>query len=256
MDAHRQASLGPPAEDLAAAALAAARRVAAGGRVWCAVPSSPWQAEELAERFSDPEPGEGRSLAALPVPGEDLLAGLRVLARSGDVLVLVAGRDGPATNDLRQRSAAWGVLTIWIGDGSRPDPGAADYVLWVGDEAAATTGEQPAATAARLLALVRERLEQAPPELVSPAPAECGEEVCITCSDEGRVGEVVAIGPDGLARVRTPAGVETVDMSLVSDPRPGDLVLIHAGTAVRILVSGTLPPDGKLRVALEPEEAR
>jgi hypothetical protein len=52
-------------------------------------------------------------------------------------------------------------------------------------------------------------------------------EVCVTCSDEGRPGVVLDDG-----RVRTDAGAEPVDLTLVPDARPGDRVLVHAGLAI------------------------
>ena len=55
---------------------------------------------------------------------------------------------------------------------------------------------------------------------------------CITCSDEGRLGEVAtSVGPS-MASVRTAAGVEEVDTTLVDPAPPGTLVLIHAGVAI------------------------
>ena len=54
----------------------------------------------------------------------------------------------------------------------------------------------------------------------------------MTCSDEGRVAEVVALAADGTATVRTAAGEETVMTLLVAPVAPGDLLLIHAGTAI------------------------
>ena len=60
----------------------------------------------------------------------------------------------------------------------------------------------------------------------------CNEEVCITCSDEGRLTEVVSV--DGDEAVVKALGVEeTIDVSLIDPPRPGDLVLVHAGFAIR-----------------------
>ena len=62
--------------------------------------------------------------------------------------------------------------------------------------------------------------------------------MCITCSDEGRVGEVVTF--DGTwAQVRTADGAESVDVTLVGDVAPGDLVLVHAGTALTRIGSGS-----------------
>ena len=67
------------------------------------------------------------------------------------------------------------------------------------------------------------------------AGGECGDDVCITCSDEGRPGEVLAVDPQGMASVRTASGVEVVDATLVSPVDPGALVLIHAGTAIAVV---------------------
>ena len=55
----------------------------------------------------------------------------------------------------------------------------------------------------------------------------CTDDVCITCSDEGRLGEVVGPG-----RVRTASGVEDVETLLIGQVQPGDLLLVHAGTAI------------------------
>ena len=82
-----------------------------------------------------------------------------------------------------------------------------------------------------------------------PGPeAVCTEEVCITCSDEGRVAEVTAVREDGRAEVLCRGRQETVDASLV-DVAPGDLVLVHAGVALSVveLPTATVPsPRGGL----------
>jgi len=61
---------------------------------------------------------------------------------------------------------------------------------------------------------------------------ECTEAVCVTCSDEGRLGEVVTASVDGQAAVRTARGVEDVVTTLIDPVAPGELVLVHAGTAI------------------------
>ncbi|HTW08358.1 MAG TPA: carbamoyltransferase HypF, partial [Acidimicrobiales bacterium] len=63
---------------------------------------------------------------------------------------------------------------------------------------------------------------------------DCNEEVCITCSDEGKVAEVKALHPDGRADVIVDGLAATIDASLV-DAAPGDLVLVHAGVALCVL---------------------
>jgi D-sedoheptulose 7-phosphate isomerase len=58
-----------------------------------------------------------------------------------------------------------------------------------------------------------------------------GEEVCLTCGDVAVQASVVRIEVDR-ALVRTAAGEEEVDISLVDGVRPGDLVLCHGGVAI------------------------
>lgn len=63
---------------------------------------------------------------------------------------------------------------------------------------------------------------------------ECEHPVCVTCSDEGRLVEVVEAPASLLDRatVRSPDGIEAVDVTLVGVVSPGDLLLVHAGTAL------------------------
>ena len=71
------------------------------------------------------------------------------------------------------------------------------------------------------------------------AVPECVAEHCITCSDEGLPLRIVALEGDGLARCRDDAAPAepdaTVDVQLVGDVAPGDLVLVHAGVALALL---------------------
>ena len=225
---------GPDAADLAAAGLAMARRFAAAATLWCAAPSWPWHAEHAAGEFAEPVEPSKPGLPAVTVPDGPLAESLRPLARSGDMLLVISRRDEPSLAGLRQRAKAWGVLTVWIGAGPRPEPGSADYVLWVdGDETTASYGGRLALVTHVLLGLTRTCLGH--PHLLAPEAAACTEEVCITCSDEGRLGEVVTLGADRCAQVRTPDGLEAVDTTLIEGAGPGDLVLIHAGLAVAVV---------------------
>jgi hypothetical protein len=72
------------------------------------------------------------------------------------------------------------------------------------------------------------------PGLLVAPPAECTDEVCVTCSDEGRPAEVVlpADRPFGTALVRTAEGTEQIDTTLVGEVAAGDLLLVHAGSAL------------------------
>lgn len=69
-----------------------------------------------------------------------------------------------------------------------------------------------------------------------PGPAECHDEVCITCSDMAVAVTVLRLLGDGLAMVDTGAGEEEVSVALVSAV-PGDTILVHAGEAIGVVGS-------------------
>jgi hydrogenase maturation factor len=79
------------------------------------------------------------------------------------------------------------------------------------------------------------------PGLLAQSPV-CTDEVCITCSDEGRVAEVAAVYRDGRADVLVGGRPTVIDATLV-DAVPGDLVLVHAGVALTLMG----PPVGAAR---------
>jgi hydrogenase maturation factor len=57
---------------------------------------------------------------------------------------------------------------------------------------------------------------------------------CITCSDEGEELTVLRVDQDrAIALCSDEAGVHSsVEIALVDDVRPGDTLLVHAGTAL------------------------
>lgn len=241
--------LRPLADDLAAASLAMARRFAAGATLWCAAPEWPHHAHHVAVEFVHPVIVGKRALPAVRVPSTDPLAALRVLTRPGDVLVAIARADDPAVLAAFRRAPVWGLTTIWMGAGVRPEAGAADYVLWLDEPGADAPGadgpgaDGPGADASHdgrcvllyhlLWELTHVCFEH--PGLLgvaSHAGKGCDDGMCVTCRDEGLLGEVVAGGAESAATVRTARGAETVDTSLVGLVEPGDLVLVHAGAAL------------------------
>ena len=70
-----------------------------------------------------------------------------------------------------------------------------------------------------------------------PEPSECGDGVCITCSDSAVEVTVVRLLEDQMAVVDTGAGPETVSVALVS-AGVGDTILVHAREAIAV-VAGT-----------------
>jgi hypothetical protein len=218
------------AADLAATALALARRFFAGATMWSLAPSWQPHAQHIAVEFVHPVIVGKRALPAVALTGPDLVDVVRVSVRPGDIVIGVAGADDRDVGSVMRRSPAWGVTTIWIGSGARPDAGAADHVLWLDDP-------DPRVPATGRFVLLYHLLWELThvcfehPGLLKPA-AECSDEVCVTCSDEGRLGEVLAASAQGSARVRTAQGVEDVATTLVDPVAAGDLVLVHAGMAI------------------------
>lgn len=212
-------------DDLATTALALARRFAAGATMWCLAPSWEPHAQHVAVEFVHPVIVGKRALPAVALTGPDLVATARISIRPGDLVVAVASATEAAVRSIMRRAPAWGATSVWIGSGERPAAGAADHVLWLDDA-------DPLLPATGQFVLLYHLLWELThvcfehPGLLT-APAECTDEVCVTCSDEGRLGEVVGPG-----RVRTASGVEDVATLLVEPVAPGDLLLVHAGTAI------------------------
>ncbi len=220
-------------EDLARAALTLARRFAHGATMWCVAPTWPSHGRHVAVEFVHPVIVGKRALPAISVDGAEAEESLRLLARPGDILLVASTADDVGALDLLSRSEAWGLTRVWIGAGPRPTTSRADHVLW--------TGEADPALAARSgdLVLLYHLLWELT-HVVFEHPGllnedECTDEVCITCSDEGRVAEVRAILSDGRAEVMMGGRPETVDASLVDPVVPGDLLLVHAGVALTAL---------------------
>jgi len=233
------------AEDLADASLAMARRFAAGATLWCVAPAWEPHAHHMAVEFVHPVIVGKRALPAFALTGPDLVARARVAARSGDILIAVAGSRDEGVADLMRRAPAWGAISVWIGSGGRPPAGAADHVLWVDDP-------DPLAPATGRFVLLYHLLwelthvcfEHPGLLLLSSGGAafphgSAGEDsamadCCITCSDEGRLAEVLEPPASVFDRalVRTETGLEAIDVTLVAPVTVGDLVLVHAGAAL------------------------
>ena len=218
-------------QDLARASLALARRFSAGATMWCASPNWPFHAHHVAVEFVHPVIVGKRALPAVTVPpAADMVATLRASVVPGDIVLVLADADDAHVLDAMRRGAAWGVETVWIGAGARrPEPGAANHVIWLDTEEPLEASELFVRIYHLLWELTHVCFEH--PGLLKPEP-ECTDEVCITCSDEGRPAEVVSVDGDE-ALVRTPDGQERIDVSLIDAPTPGDLVLIHAGFAIQ-----------------------
>lgn len=219
--------------DLATASLDLARRLAAGATLWCLSPRWAPHAHHVAVEFVHPVIVGKKALPAVVITGPDPVASARVAVRSGDVIIAIADAADSDVRSVMRRAPAWGATTIWIGNGARPAAGAADHVLWVDDPDPQLPATGRFVLLYHLLWELTHVCFEHPGLLTLPA-AVCTDEVCITCSDEGRLGEVIVpAGPtDDGALVRTSAGEERVNTLLVDPVAPGDLILVHAGAAI------------------------
>ncbi|MGA9362723.1 MAG: HypC/HybG/HupF family hydrogenase formation chaperone [Mycobacterium sp.] len=216
------------AADLAATAFTLAKRFAAGATMWSIAPSWEPHALHIAVEFVHPVIVGKRALPAVALTGPNLVDLVRVSVRPGDIVVAVAGADDPQVRSVLRRSPAWGAATIWIGNGQRPKAGMAEHVLWLDDPDPRVPATGGFVLFYHLLwELTHVCFEH--PGLLKP---ECPETVCVTCSDEGRLGEVVSASADGMATVRTARGIENVVTTLIDPVAASELILVHAGTAI------------------------
>lgn len=224
--------LGAVAAELAVASLTLARSFATGATLWCWAPDASRHAQHVAVEFVHPVIVGTRALPAVAVLDDDAAVTLRATVRRGDVLLVIGGDKAEVVSTLR-RAETWGVITVWIGAGPRPAHNPATHLLWLTDDAMAFHDGRLVLGYHLLWELTHVCFEH-PGLLTEPNEAPCVDEVCITCSDEGRLAEVVASEADE-ATVRTYAGVETVSTALVGAVQPGDLLLVHAGTAITLV---------------------
>jgi hypothetical protein len=216
------------AADLAAAAFTLAKRFAAGATMWSIAPSWEPHALHIAVEFVHPVIMGKRALPAVALTGPNLVDLVRVSVRPGDIVIGVGAAADLELRSVMQRSPAWGATTIWIGSGERPTAGGADHVLWLDDP----DPRIPATGGFVLFYHLLWELTHVCFEHSGLLKPECAEQVCVTCSDEGRLGEVVSPSADGMAAVRTARGVESVTTALIDPVAAGELVLVHAGTAI------------------------
>jgi hypothetical protein len=219
--------------DLAAAALDVARKFHDGATLWVIAPQWEPHAHHVAVEFVHPVIMGKRALPSVALVEPDPVAQARVASQPGDLLLAVASADEPAVKDAMRRAPAWGVTTVWIGSGPRPAAGGAHHILWV-------DSDDPMVPATGRFVLLYHLLWELThvcfehPGLLKPADAERTEEVCVTCSDEGQLAEVILAPEDssGQALIRTRDGEQWVDVALLGDVSPNDLILVHAGTGI------------------------
>lgn len=225
------------ARDLADASLAVARRFQAGATMWCIAPQWEPHAHHMAVEFVHPVIMGKRALPAFALTDQDIVGQARSSVRPNDLVIAVAAAEDRGVREVMRRIPAWGATSVWIGSGARPPSGAADHVLWIDDTNPLAPATGRFVIMYHLLWELTHVCFEHPGLLVEPAADDCTDEVCITCSDEGRLAEVILAPTSayGDALVRTATGEQRIDVTLVAPVSPGDLVLVHAGSAITLL---------------------
>jgi hypothetical protein len=219
-------------DELASAALALARHFAAGATLWCVSPPWPAHAHHVAVEFVHPVIVGKRALPAVALDGTAASSTLRMLAKPGDVVLVMSASADPASAGLLARAEAWGLTRLWFGVGPRPPTTRAEHVVWLDDELNAELAARCGDVVVLyhvLWELTHVAFEH--PGLLAPV-SRCAEEVCVTCSDQALVGEVRSVRDGREAEVVVAGRREHVDVTLVEPVAPGDLVLVHAGVAL------------------------
>ncbi len=213
--------------------------------MWCVAPEWPAHARHVAVEFVHPVIVGKRALPAVSVDGAGAAESVRLLGRPGDVLLVVSTAGDPVARDLVARAEAWGLTSLWLGAGPRPGARQTAPEPTTSSGSTAPT-PAPAARSGDLVLLYHLLWELTHVVFEHPGllaePSACTDEVCVTCSDEGRVAEVRSVLAEGRIEVLAGGHAEEVDGRLVDDLRPGDLVLVHAGVALTSLTGA--PPRG------------
>ncbi|WP_068157612.1 hydrogenase assembly protein HupF [Rhodococcus phenolicus] len=219
------------AADLASAALGLARRFHAGATLWVVSPQWEPHAHHVAVEFVHPVIMGKRALPAVSLVEPDPVSQCRVASRPGDVILAVAAAGEPDVLDIVRRAAAWGTDTIWIGAGPRPPAGAATHVLWVDSSDPMVPATGRFVLLYHLLWELTHVVFEHPGLLTADDPADA---VCVTCSDEGRLAEVVSAPgtASATALARTADGTEHVDVSILESVAVHDLLVVHGGVAL------------------------
>ena len=231
----------PPDQDriassLASAAAMLAARIVNGATLWCVAPGMDDHARHLAVEFVHPSSVGARSVPAIAVATstEDALVEvLRSSARSGDVLVTMGDADAPLVDELCLRTQAWGVSHLHLGWSSGTQ--LAMVASWSVIVGANDSAERFLTRTYHLLwELTFVCLRH-----VRPAPPGAS---CAVCADEATLAEVESTLDAQRVSARTACGSVILDVSLIEPTRPHDLVLAHAGTALRRVPLAPLAP--------------
>ena len=206
-----------------------ASRIAEGATLWCVAPGMDDHARHVAVEFVHPSSVGARSVPAVALvtaTGNPLVDAVRANARSGDVLVTIGDGDSAMVDELRARTQAWGVAHLHLGwsDAAQPN---------VGTSWAVIVGVDPGAE--RFLTRAYHLLWELTFVCLHHVRPTSERSTCAVCSDEATLAEVEAALDSHRVSARTACGSVIVDVSLIGPIHVHDLLVVHAGTALRLL---------------------
>jgi hypothetical protein len=227
---------------LARAASLVSEAACRGGRLWVFAPDLDDHARHLAVEFVHPASVGARAVAATAVTGPAPLDAIRRHVRGGDVIVSLGDAAHPDVIGCSLRSSAWGSGHVHIGwlpghtPGGHPPLQPTTTLIAIGDGSSAESSVTRAYHLLWELTFVAIGGTGDAPTVGSEMTASCP-----VCADEALVAEVEEILDADHVRARTACGVVIVDTSLVDTLRAYDVVLVHAGVALRTLSIGDRP---------------
>lgn len=217
--------------DLAIASLAIAKRFSNGATMWSFAPHMAAHALHIAVEFVHPVIVGKKALPALALLSDDPIAELRHSSKAGDLFVGVGPGDDVLLIEAMKRARVYGLTSIWISSGPRPAIGSANHVIALDND------PQLSAYLGYYVMLYHLLWEcthvcYEHPGLLKAKGETCSGPTCMTCSDEAEVMEIERSLDSLRAVARGPAGVSTIDVSLIDKVAIGDLVLVQGTSAI------------------------
>lgn len=222
---------------LSLAALDIAKRFANGATMWSCAPNMSAHAFHVAVEFVHPVVIGKRALPAQALISDSPVDELRQCSRKGDIFVGIGTGNDPTLNRCMLRAQIYGLTSIWIASGPRPEIGSANHVIWLDEDADYAGFLGNFILIYHLLwELTHVCFEH--PGLLEKDQVECSGPACITCSDQGLMMEVVdhndSVGSP-IRKARGPDGIHLVDTSLVGTLQFGNVVLVHGDSVISVL---------------------
>lgn len=225
---------------LANAAQFLAHCIRTGSQLWVVALGLEDHAQHLAVEFVHPASVGAGAVPAVAITGGrgQVVDALRHQVRPGDVVVSMGDANSGFVGELSMRAQPWKVSHLHIGWSSTTRvKGMSPESLYIRLGESSDTEILLTRSYHLLWELTFICLQNGSFHLNSPtaegALSDSASISCPVCSDEAAIAEVLELNESESARVRSSCGDEVIDVSLIDDLCTYDLVLVHAGAAIR-----------------------